>query len=152
MRKNIIEDGLLDCIINLPAKLFLNTQIPACLWFLSRKKGKHPDRCPLHRCPQPRISRQPPDSGLCDEDIAKIADTYHRWRNNSTTMRTSPVSASQSPSTRSGEGLRTHPRPLHRPAEDEDDFDFAERFSKLRASLRSRYRRRCGSMISSGKT
>ena len=38
-RKAIIEAGLLDCIVNLPAKLFLNTQIPACLWFLSRRKG-----------------------------------------------------------------------------------------------------------------
>ena len=38
IRKAIIEAGLLDCIINLPAKLFLNTQIPACLWFIRRKE------------------------------------------------------------------------------------------------------------------
>src|SRR5450830_1628642 len=43
-RKNIIEAGLLDCIVNLPAKLFLNTQIPACLWFLSRKKEGRLDK------------------------------------------------------------------------------------------------------------
>jgi len=44
MRKAIIEAGFLDCIINLPAKLFLNTQIPACLWFLSRRKEGRLDK------------------------------------------------------------------------------------------------------------
>ncbi len=38
IRKALIEHGLVDCIVNLPTKLFLNTQIPACLWFLSRNK------------------------------------------------------------------------------------------------------------------
>ena len=38
IRKALIEKGLVDCIVNLPTKLFLNTQIPACLWFLSRNK------------------------------------------------------------------------------------------------------------------
>ncbi len=37
IRKSLIEAGLVDCIVNLPAKLFLNTQIPASLWFISRK-------------------------------------------------------------------------------------------------------------------
>ena len=38
IRKALIENDLVDCIVNLPTKLFLNTQIPACLWFLSRNK------------------------------------------------------------------------------------------------------------------
>jgi len=45
IRKGIIESGLLDCIVNLPAKLFLNTQIPACLWFI-RRKGAEPSPQP----------------------------------------------------------------------------------------------------------
>ena len=36
IRKNLIEARLVDCIVNLPAKLFFNTPIPACLWFLRR--------------------------------------------------------------------------------------------------------------------
>jgi len=40
IRKRLIEEGLVDCIVNLPAKLFLNTQIPASLWFISRKSAK----------------------------------------------------------------------------------------------------------------
>jgi hypothetical protein len=38
IRKALIEGGLIDCIVNLPAKLFLNTQIPAALWFMSRNR------------------------------------------------------------------------------------------------------------------
>ncbi len=37
IRKALVEADLIDCIVNLPAKLFLNTQIPASLWFMSRK-------------------------------------------------------------------------------------------------------------------
>ncbi len=39
IRKELVEARLVDCIVNLPAKLFLNTQIPASLWFLSRNKA-----------------------------------------------------------------------------------------------------------------
>lgn len=38
IRKALVEAHLVDCVVNLPAKLFLNTQIPASLWFLSRNK------------------------------------------------------------------------------------------------------------------
>jgi type I restriction enzyme M protein len=40
----MVENDLIDCIANLPTKLFLNTQIPACLWFLSRNKQKRQGR------------------------------------------------------------------------------------------------------------
>jgi len=40
IRKNLIDADLVDCVVNLPAKLFLNTQIPASLWFLKRGKTK----------------------------------------------------------------------------------------------------------------
>jgi type I restriction enzyme M protein len=39
IRKALVEAGLIDCVVNLPAKLFLNTQIPASLWFLSRNRA-----------------------------------------------------------------------------------------------------------------
>ena len=85
IRKNIVEAGLVDCIIALPGQLFRSTQIPACLWFLrkdrtagetrfgeslfidARKLGYMTDR--THR-------------DLSPEDIAHIADTYHAWRGN----------------------------------------------------------------------
>ncbi|MGL5100251.1 MAG: type I restriction-modification system subunit M, partial [Fusobacteriaceae bacterium] len=46
IRKNMIEDDLVDCVIALPEKLFLTTGIPACIWFLNRNKSnpKHRER------------------------------------------------------------------------------------------------------------
>ena len=54
IRKALIADGnLIDCIVNLPAKLFLNTQIPAALWFMNRARNNgHPHKmksCSLMR-------------------------------------------------------------------------------------------------------
>ena len=46
IRKNIIEDDLVDCMVALPGQLFYSTQIPVCLWFLTRDKrnGRFRDR------------------------------------------------------------------------------------------------------------
>ncbi|MBN2509450.1 MAG: SAM-dependent DNA methyltransferase [Spirochaetales bacterium] len=85
IRKELIEAGLVDCIVNLPAKLFLNTQIPACLWFLSRdkKNGGFRDRKDEILFIDARneghlINRRTRE--LSPEDIQRIAETYHSWR------------------------------------------------------------------------
>src|SRR5450759_75030 len=77
IRKTIIEAGLLDCIINLPAKLFVNTQIPACLWFLSRKKEGRLDKVLFidARNLGYLVNRRSKD--FTAEDLAKITSTYH---------------------------------------------------------------------------
>ena len=85
MRKSLIEAGLVDCMVALPGQLFYSTQIPACLWFLSRERGGGRfrertgeilfiDARTLGRMVD-RTHRE-----LTDEDIARIADTYHAWR------------------------------------------------------------------------
>ncbi len=84
IRKSMIADGnLIDCIVNLPAKLFLNTQIPAALWFLNRaRKNGHPrkgeilfiDARNLGHLINRRTKR------LSSDDIQQIAKTYHAWR------------------------------------------------------------------------
>ncbi len=85
IRKNLIEADLVDCMVALPGQLFYSTQIPACLWFLARdrKDGKFRDRRgeilfidarKLGRMVD-RTHRE-----LTDEDIARIANTYHAWR------------------------------------------------------------------------
>lgn len=86
IRKKIIESDLVDCIVNLPTKLFLNTQIPACLWFLTRNKtnGGFRERKGEILFIDARnmgflVNRRNRD--LAPEEIQKIADTYHKWRN-----------------------------------------------------------------------
>ncbi len=85
IRKSLIEADLVDCMVALPGQLFYSTQIPACLWFLARdrKDGKFRDRGghvlfidarKLGRMVD-RTHRE-----LTDEDIARIANTYHAWR------------------------------------------------------------------------
>ncbi len=85
IRKNLVEAGLVDCMVALPGQLFYSTQIPACLWFLARdrKNGTFRDRTgeilfidarKLGRMID-RTHRE-----LTDEDIARIATTYHAWR------------------------------------------------------------------------
>jgi type I restriction enzyme M protein len=85
IRKNLIDAGLVDCIVNLPTKLFLNTQIPACLWFLSRTKanGKYRSRQKEILFIDARnmgqlINRRTRE--LTQVDIDLIAGTYHNWR------------------------------------------------------------------------
>jgi type I restriction enzyme M protein len=86
IRKELIENDLVDCMVSLPSQLFYNTQIPACLWFLARDKGKNKKwRAREHeilfidaRELGTMISRKQKE--LTDTDIAKIADTYHHWR------------------------------------------------------------------------
>jgi len=85
IRKNLIENDLVDCMVALPSQLFYNTQIPACLWFLARNKtnGKFRNRSHQILFIDAReigrmISRKQKE--LTEEDIARIGDIYHSWR------------------------------------------------------------------------
>lgn len=86
IRKNLIKAGLIDCMVALPSQLFFNTQIPACLWFLSRDRHNHNFRDRSNeilfidaRNMGTMISRK--NKELFDADVQKIAGIYHEWRN-----------------------------------------------------------------------
>jgi len=87
IRKNLVENGLVECIVALPKQLFYNTGIPACIWFLRRglsplgKNGKE--------CSKEVLFIDASDLGFmkdrvhrdfAEEDIEKIRDTYLNWR------------------------------------------------------------------------
>lgn len=85
IRKAIIEADLVDCMVALPGQLFYSTQIPVCLWFLARdrKNGRFRDRCNRVLFIDARKMGTMIDRvhrELADEDIARIAGTYHAWR------------------------------------------------------------------------
>ncbi|MGQ9604519.1 MAG: class I SAM-dependent DNA methyltransferase [bacterium] len=97
IRKGIIEADLVDCMVALPGQLFYSTQIPACLWFLARDKSgrlsaggvgaRHAVALRNRRgeilfidarklgVMVDRVHRE-----LTDEEIERIASTYHAWR------------------------------------------------------------------------
>ena len=85
IRKAMIEADAVDCMVALPGQLFYSTQIPVCLWFIAREKknGRFRDRrgqtlfidARKLGTMIDRVHRE-----LTEEDIRKIADTYHAWR------------------------------------------------------------------------
>ena len=93
IRKNIIEARLVDCIVALPGQLFRSTQIPACLWFLSRDRSGTERRDETlfidARKLGHMIDRTRRD--LSPEDIARVANTYHAWRNRAADSTPSPL-------------------------------------------------------------
>jgi len=85
IRKNIVEDDLVDCMVALPGQLFYSTQIPACLWFLSRDKKNNRFRNRKREilfidARKLGVLVDRTHRELTDEDIDKIAGTYHAWR------------------------------------------------------------------------
>ncbi|MES9874263.1 MAG: class I SAM-dependent DNA methyltransferase [Candidatus Sedimenticola sp. 6PFRAG7] len=90
IRKALIEADLVECMVALPGQLFTNTQIPACIWFLTKDKAnglmldkKKSDRCGKTLFIDARNLGYMKDRVLRDftqEDIAKIADTFHAWQ------------------------------------------------------------------------
>lgn len=88
IRTAIIEHDLVDCVVALPGQLFYTTSIPACLWFLTRHKGVDKEHGYRARSGETLFidarkmgtltDRTHRD--LTDDDIAKIAGTYHAWR------------------------------------------------------------------------
>jgi type I restriction enzyme M protein len=141
IRKELIERNLVDCIVNLPAKLFLNTQIPASLWFMSRNRtnGKFRNRSGEIMFIDARnlgrlINRRTKE--LTQDDIQQIADTYHNWRNIDGNYQNIPGFCASAPISKVKESdyVLTPGRYVGLPDE-EDDFDFNERFTALKAEL-----------------
>ena len=83
IRKNLIEDELVDCMVALPGQLFYSTQIPACLWFLARDRSPGRDRRgEVLFIDARRLGRMVDRTHreLTNDDIARVSKTYHAWR------------------------------------------------------------------------
>lgn len=85
IRKALVENDLVDCIVALPKQLFYNTGIPACIWFISRKRAGNGDRKRTGEIlfidtSEIGYMEDRTHRAFRDDDIAKIAGTYHEWR------------------------------------------------------------------------
>ena len=88
IRRRLIEADLVDCMLALPGQLFYTTQIPACLWFLTRSKAADNKRGYRNRQGETLFIDARNMGALIDrthrelsaDEIAEIARTYHAWR------------------------------------------------------------------------
>ena len=146
IRRALVEADAVDCMIALPGQLFYSTQIPACLWFLARNKN------PGGVCRDRRgdvlfidarklghmVDRTRKE--LSDEDIARIADTYHAWRGapDATAYEDEPgFCKSASLDEVRGHGhVLTPGRYVGAPPAEDDGEPFAEKMQRLVAELR----------------
>ncbi|MBI2271435.1 MAG: type I restriction-modification system subunit M [Bacteroidetes bacterium] len=138
IRKNLIEAKLVDCMVALPNQLFYNTQIPACLWFLSRDRRNHKFRNRENeilfidaRKLGIMVSRKNKD--LTDDDVKKIGEVYHAWRNKSGKYE-DVVGFSKSASideVRTNNYVLTPGRYVGTEAEEDDGISFEEKMKTL---------------------
>lgn len=85
IRRQLVDNNLVDCMVALPTQLFFNTQIPACIWFLARDRASNPhrDRSAEILFVDARqlgtmISRR--NRELTEADVQRVAAAYHNWR------------------------------------------------------------------------
>jgi type I restriction enzyme M protein len=145
MRRAMVEADVVDCMIALPGQLFYSTQIPACLWFLARNKkpgGKWRDRRGEVLYIDTRKFGSLVDRTrreLSDDDIAKIAGTYHAWRGEPNAGKYEDLSGfCKSATLKEIAGHRhvlTSGRYVGAADVEEDDVPFEERFAALKAKL-----------------
>jgi type I restriction enzyme M protein len=145
IRRNLVEADLVDCMIALPGQLFYSTPIPACLWFLARDRrgGKFRDRRGHVLFVDARklgrlIDRTHRE--LTNEEVARIADTYHAWRGEKDARKYSDApgfcrSATLEEVRKHGHVL-TPGRYVGAEAQEDDGEQFEEKMTGLVATLR----------------
>tara|TARA_R110002020_G_scaffold50791_3_gene143680 strand:- start:4214 stop:5803 length:1590 start_codon:yes stop_codon:yes gene_type:complete len=146
IRRKMIEEDAVDCMVALPGQLFYSTQIPACLWFLAKDKSAngHRDRKGEILFIDARklgVMVDRTRREFAPEDIAKIARTYHSWRNKDGGYEDVPgfcISASKEYV--AAQGYVLNPGRFVGAEDVEDDgVPFEERIGELHETLRGQF-------------
>ena len=148
IRRTIIEADLVDCIVSLPGQLFFTTQIPVCLWFLTRDKSNGLVRdIKLRDRRRETLFIDARGLGsmqsrtlkvLGDADIAQVTDTYHAWRETGGRYADVPGFAKTATTGEiEAQGYVLMPgRYVGTAATEEEDGAFEARMTRLTATLR----------------
>jgi len=148
IRKNLIEADLVDCMVALPGQLFYSTQIPACLWFMAHSKkakglrGRQGEILFIDARKMgvlvDRTRRE-----LTDDEIKKIADTYHAWRGEKDAGAYEDIAgfckAAKLEEIRGHNYVLTPGRYVGSEAAEEDDEPFEVKLQRLVAELESQF-------------
>jgi Type I restriction-modification system methyltransferase subunit len=147
IRKALVENDIVECMVALPGQLFTNTQIPACIWFLTKDKsskdGKR-DRQGEVLFIDARNLGYMKDRVLRDfkdEDIQKIAETFHKWQQNWTGDDNVPgFCFSADPEIiKKHDFVLTPGRYIGAEEEEDDGIPFAEKMESLTSKLKTQF-------------
>ena len=148
IRKAMVEADLVDCIVSLPGQLFATTQIPVCLWILARDRSnglvrdlKLRDRRKQTLFIDARelgVMQSRTLKVLTEVDLAKVADTYHAWREKGSryTDELGFCKAATEAEVAAQGYLLTPGRYVGTAAAKPDDEPFEDRMARLTATLR----------------
>ncbi|BCB95451.1 hypothetical protein JZK55_03730 [Dissulfurispira thermophila] len=134
-------------MIALPGQLFYTTTIPACLWFITRNKknGKFRDRRGETLFIDARkmghlIDRTHRE--LSDEEIKKIADTYHAWKSNKSNYADVPgfCKSATIEEIRANGYVLTPGRYVGAEITEDEDEPFEEKMKRLTARLEEQFK------------
>lgn len=150
IRKRLIEDDYVECMVALPGQLFTNTQIPACIWFLTRDKQngfaldkKKRDRRGEFLFIDARQIGYMKDRVLRDftpDDIQKIADTFHAWQQGEGYEDVAGFCKSAKlEDVRKHEHVLTPGRYVGAAEQEDDGEPFAEKMQRLTAQLAEQF-------------
>ena len=149
IRCAMVEGDVVDCIIALPGQLFYSTQIPACLWFLARNKnpgnGWRDRRGEVLFIDAQKLGHKVDRTRkeFSDEDIARVAGTFHAWRGEPGASAYEDVAAFCRAATldeiREHNHILTPGRYIGAAAAETDDVPFEEQFTELKDSLANQF-------------
>jgi type I restriction enzyme M protein len=149
VREYMIQQGMVDCIVQMPDKLFLTTGIPACLFILSKNRdgrdGEHRERKKEILFIDARKLGHMVTRRLrvfSDDDLLKIAAAYHQWRNKSGKyINVDGFCKSASLEEVAANNYVLSPgRYVGTEAEEEDGISFEEKMNSLTAELAEQFR------------
>ena len=136
IRKNIIEEGLVDCIVTMPANLFYNVAIPVCLWFISKKRENRKDKILFIDARKIGTMVTRKHRELSHDDIKQIYTTYHNWRDENEYEDIQGFCKSASiEEVRGNEYILTSGRYVGVEAVDDDGEPFDEKMTRLTVDL-----------------
>jgi type I restriction enzyme M protein len=150
IRRAMVQADVVECMVALPGQLFSNTQIPACLWFVSKDKGEGQNgridrKGQILFIDARKLAALIPGSrkqkAFSDEELTRIAQAYHRWRGtdfaDGADYADEPgfCHAAALAEVEKNGFVLTPGRYVGAPEEDDDDEAFEEKMQRLAAQL-----------------
>ena len=141
IRKQLVLNDMVDAIVTLPSRLFFNVAIPCCLWFVSNDRANRHGKVLFidGRNLGKMVTRR--NCELTEEDIARVAKTYHDYKTASADYTDQPgfCKVANLEEIKQHDYVLTTGRYVGVEETEEDDEPFAEKFARLMAELEGQF-------------